>query len=82
LPKNLEDYPSGTQVLALYPATTSYYRATVISAPVPGTGMGKGVRTENGKAERGAIKGKYRVMFVDDEEAIREVPAGMVIKVG
>lgn len=30
-PSNLEEYPKGFQVLALYPDTTSFYRATVLS---------------------------------------------------
>jgi len=81
LPRNLEDFPAGTQVLGLYPETTSFYRATVISAPYPGTGMGKGVRMEKGKPELGAKKGKYRVEFVDDDGAVREVDAAMVVKV-
>jgi len=43
--------------------------------------MGQGVTRENGKAEQGALKGMYRLLFVDDEGEVRVVPALMVIKV-
>jgi hypothetical protein len=67
-------------VLALYPDTTSFYRATVVSAPIPGTGMG-GPPRPGARAEPGALKGMYRLSFVDDGDEIREVEARMVVMV-
>ncbi|KAK8858841.1 hypothetical protein IAR55_003071 [Kwoniella newhampshirensis] len=78
-PSNLEDFPRDSQVLALYPDTTSFYRATVISAPIPGTGNGLGVKGGNGRAEPGAKKGVYRLVFVDDDENVSEVQKDDVV---
>jgi len=80
-PNNLEDFPKGTQVLGLYPDTTSFYRATVVSAPIPGTGMGRGVRGGNGRAEPGAKPGVYRLSFVDDGDNISDVVKDLVVLV-
>lgn len=78
-PSNLEDFPRNTQVLALYPETTSFYRATVVSPPIPGTGMG---RTPRGaRADAGAKAGQYRLAFVDDGDSVWEVDKGFVIQV-
>jgi len=71
----------GTQVLGLYPDTTSFYQATVKSAPLPGTGNGLGVRGGNGRADPGAVKRKYRLNFVDDGEKIHEIHKDSVILV-
>ncbi|WWD18732.1 hypothetical protein CI109_103186 [Kwoniella shandongensis] len=78
-PSNLEDFPRDSQVLALYPDTTSFYRATVVSAPIPGTGNGLGVRGGNGRAEPGAKKGLYRLAFVDDDGNVLEVQKDYVV---
>lgn len=78
-PSNLEDYAKGTQVLALYPETTSFYRATVVSPPIPGTGMG---RTPRGaRADANAKAGQYRLAFVDDGDSVLDVDKGYVILV-
>lgn len=81
-PANLEDFPRGSQVLGLYPDTTSFYRATVVSAPIPGTGMGRGVRGGNGRADPGAKPGVYRLAFVDDGDNISDVVKDLVVMVG
>ncbi|TXT15885.1 hypothetical protein VHUM_00388 [Vanrija humicola] len=80
-PSNLEDFPRGSSVLALYPDTTSFYQATVVSAPLPGTGMGLGVRGGNGRADPGAKAGVYRLSFVDDGDNVPEVDRDLVVLV-
>ncbi|KAL1408518.1 hypothetical protein Q8F55_005330 [Vanrija albida] len=80
-PSNLEDFPRGSKVLALYPDTTSFYQATVVSAPLPGTGMGLGVRGGNGRADPGAKAGVYRLSFVDDGDNVPEVDRDLVVLV-
>lgn len=80
-PSNLEDFARGTQVLALYPDTTSFYRATVVSAPIPGTGMGRGVRGGNGRPDPGAKAGQYRLAFVDDGDNVHDVNKTLVVLV-
>ena len=81
-PSNLEDFPKGSIVLALYPDTTSFYRATVVSAPVPGTGNGLGVKGGNSKPDPGAKREKYRLTFVDDEPGkVPEVHKDYVVAV-
>ncbi|CAK9780607.1 hypothetical protein CC85DRAFT_286749 [Cutaneotrichosporon oleaginosum] len=76
-PSNLEDFPRGTQVLALYPETTSFYRATVVSPPIPGTGMGRTAR--GARPDAGAKAGQYRLAFVDDGDSVLDVDKGFVI---
>ncbi|WWC62875.1 uncharacterized protein I303_105473 [Kwoniella dejecticola CBS 10117] len=81
-PINLEDFPRDSQVLALYPDTTSFYRATVISPPLPGTGNGLGLpaHSKNGKNDyAGSKKGVYQLVFVDDDDKIQEVAKDMVV---
>ncbi|ORY30602.1 SGF29 tudor-like domain-domain-containing protein [Naematelia encephala] len=80
-PSNLEDFPKNAQVLALYPETTTFYRATVRSAPIPGTGMGLGVRGGSAapKADREAKAEKYRLVFVDDGDNVLEVHKNLVV---
>lgn len=80
-PNHLEDFPRGTQVLGLYPDTTTFYRATVEAAPIPGTGMGLGVKGGNGRSDPGAEKGSYKLMFVDDGNEARSVDKNYVVKV-
>jgi SAGA-associated factor 29 len=77
-PNLYEDQPRGAQVLAIYPDTTSFYRATVLMPPIPGTGNGIGVK-EQGLL--GAKKGKYVLQFEDDDEKSKEVDAGLVVEV-
>ncbi|GMK53748.1 hypothetical protein CspeluHIS016_0103340 [Cutaneotrichosporon spelunceum] len=76
-PSNLEDFPRGTQVLALYPETTSFYRATVVSPPIPGTGMGRTAR--GARPDASAKAGQYRLAFVDDGDSVLDVDKGYVI---
>lgn len=80
-PSNLEDFPKGAQVLGLYPDTTSFYRATVVSPPIPGTGMGRGVRGASARTEPGAKPGLYRLSFVDDGDNISDVDKHLVVAV-
>ncbi|WVQ96305.1 hypothetical protein IAU59_003409 [Kwoniella sp. CBS 9459] len=81
-PSNLEDFGRGFQVLALYPDTTSFYRATVIAPPPAGTGNGLGIRPGSGGSAAGETsnkKGYYRLMFVDDNGEIQEVHKDFVV---
>ncbi|WWC88396.1 uncharacterized protein L201_003307 [Kwoniella dendrophila CBS 6074] len=92
-PVNLEDFPRDSQVLALYPGTTTFYRATVISPPLNGTGNGLGIikntnsnnnnnNNNNNKNEYlGSKKGVYRLVFVDDDNFIQEVDKNYVVAV-
>lgn len=84
-PRNLEDFPKGSKVLGLYPDTTSFYGATVIAAPTPGTGMGPGLGGGRGsgvRADKGAQDGAYVLSFVDDGDNTHVVDKIFVIKVG
>ena len=71
--------------MGLYPDTTSFYQATVIAAPLPGTGMGSngpgGKSSSGGRTDPRAKKGKYVLMFVDDDEVEWEVDALDVVPV-
>ncbi|ODN74033.1 hypothetical protein L202_07508 [Cryptococcus amylolentus CBS 6039] len=80
-PANIEDYPRDSIVLALYPDTTSFYRATVVAAPYPGSGNGLGVRGQGHglKPDPGAKRGVYRLMFVDDDGHVQEVQKDYVV---
>lgn len=80
-PSNLEDFPRDSIVLALYPDTTSFYRATVVAAPMPGTGHGLGIRGQgaNSKADPGAKRGMYRLLFVDDDGNVQDVQKDYVV---
>ncbi|WVW84985.1 hypothetical protein I302_107021 [Kwoniella bestiolae CBS 10118] len=83
-PLNLEDFPRDSQVLALYPDTTSFYRATVISPPLPGTGNGLGLTGKTGNSKwdyAGSKKGVYRLVFVDDDGNVQEVGKDDVVAV-
>jgi hypothetical protein len=80
-PSQLEDLPRGSSVLGLYPDTTVFYQAQVISAPIPGTGMGLGVRGGTGRPDPGAVKGSYRLAFVEDGDNVHTVDKYRVIKV-
>lgn len=66
-------------MLGLYPDTTSFYQATVIAAPIPGTGMGP--KATGGRADPGAKKGKYVLSFVDDGNSEQDVDALDVVPV-
>ncbi|WVF68778.1 hypothetical protein IAT40_003550 [Kwoniella sp. CBS 6097] len=78
-PSNLEDYGRGAQVLALYPDTTSFYRATVVAPPPPGTGNGLGIRSGSSGGESSGKKGFYKLMFVDDDDNIQDVHKDLVL---
>lgn len=58
-------------MLGLYPDTTSFYRATVVSPPSRG---GAKVNPER--------KDMYELTFVDDGDAVHDVHRYNVIKVG
>ena len=77
----IEEFPKGSIVLGLYPDTTSFYRATVISAPAPGTATSLGVKNGNGKPDTGAKREKYRLSFVDDGDKVFEVHRDFVVTV-
>jgi SAGA-associated factor 29 len=74
----VENIPKGSIVLALYPDTTAFYQATVVAAPIPGTGMGT---SGSRRADPGAKRGKYVLAFVDDGDNTHEVDAKDVVPV-
>lgn len=61
----LDEFIRGSQVLGLYPETTSFYRATVVNTPSGGK------KSTNG----------YLLQFVDDGDAVHEVSKEMVVLV-
>ncbi|EIW68088.1 hypothetical protein TREMEDRAFT_33136 [Tremella mesenterica DSM 1558] len=71
-PSQTDIFPIGTQVLALYPDTTAFYRATVISPAAPG---------KRGKHGGGENTEWYKLMFVDDGERVHEVDRCSVVLV-
>jgi SAGA-associated factor 29 len=77
-PSQVENIPKGSIVLALYPDTTAFYQATVVAAPIPGTGMGT---SGSRRADPGAKRGKYVLAFVDDGDNTHEVDAKDVVPV-
>lgn len=78
-PSQAENYPKGSTVLALYPDTTAFYQATVVAAPIPGTGSGT---SGSRRADPGAKRGRYVLAFVDDGDNTHEVEARDVVTVG
>ncbi|GAA5838262.1 hypothetical protein JCM5353_005765 [Sporobolomyces roseus] len=64
-------FPSGTTVLALYPETTSFYKAYIEGGPYAiSTGTGK-----NKIRER-----VYKLKFDDDGDVVRDVPIELVVE--
>ncbi|KAN0066095.1 hypothetical protein ACQY0O_000188 [Thecaphora frezii] len=72
------DYPKGAQVMGLYPDTSCFYRATVhgggpgITRPTP---MSKLM-----KRERELLNANYELIFEDDGDVVRLVPAYLVVE--
>ncbi|KDE04450.1 hypothetical protein MVLG_05098 [Microbotryum lychnidis-dioicae p1A1 Lamole] len=66
------DYTPGQAVLALYPETTSFYRAIVQSGPVPAPGS-TGKKKDKEKV--------YRLKFEDDGDSVREIPIEFVLDI-
>lgn len=66
-PDNLEEFQPGARVLALYPDTTTFYRATVVSPPEGRSGKSK--------------EGHYWIQFEDDGEMRHEVEKLGVLRV-
>lgn len=62
-----QSFPIGARVMALYPDTTSFYRAVIISGPAPEKGK---------KKER-----VYEVQFDDDDGNIKTVPIELVVDI-
>lgn len=76
-----EDQPRGAAVLAMYPETTSFYRATVLSPPIPGTGGARSATSATATKGDGSRRGKYVLRFDDDGDKAVEVDAGLVVEV-
>jgi len=67
------DYPVGRVVMGLYPDTSCFYKATVVSRPrdpVPGT------RT----VPSNKVAPTYKLRFEDDDDQVRSVPAELVFQ--
>ncbi|KAI8365717.1 SGF29 tudor-like domain-containing protein [Blakeslea trispora] len=65
--KHLVELNPGQDVLALYPGTTCFYRAKVISPP--------------SKNKDSSFIGNYKVQFEDDNNEIKHVKPGHVLEV-
>lgn len=87
------DYTPGTQVMALYPDTTSFYRAVIVGGPVvigggKQVGFGRGLREEsradlesNEQTKKDKDKpAAYRLKFEDDDDTVREVAIELVVE--
>ncbi|GAA6063212.1 hypothetical protein JCM10212_006845 [Sporobolomyces blumeae] len=64
-------YPAGTPVLALYPETTSFYRAFIEGGPYL-------VALGNGKTK--TKERVYKLKFDDDGDVVRDVPIELVVE--
>ncbi|CAD6983870.1 unnamed protein product [Tilletia controversa] len=71
------DYTSGSQVMALYPDTTCFYRATIVSG---GPGLQKMTATKAAKKEQDLLNAPYKLVFEDDGEDVKSVPAFLVVE--
>ncbi|CAO1628014.1 unnamed protein product [Jaminaea pallidilutea] len=71
------DYGSGTQVLALYPDTSCFYRAIVKGG---GPKMESLTRKQREKRGNDLLNAKYLIEFEDDGGDIKEVAAFLVVE--
>ncbi|EPQ32258.1 uncharacterized protein PFL1_00455 [Pseudozyma flocculosa PF-1] len=72
------DYPVGAQVMGLYPDTSCFYRATV-------QGGGPGILRPTPvskliKREQELLNANYQLIFEDDGDVVRLVPAFLVVE--
>lgn len=71
-----EDYKPGTHVLGLYPDTSCFYRAIVRGG---GPGLGGRSNKKSRKPDE-LLNASYQLEFEDDDGAIRDVPASLVVE--
>ncbi|KAK4700353.1 SAGA-associated factor 29, partial [Phenoliferia sp. Uapishka_3] len=69
--KSMYDIPVGSAVMALYPDTTSFYRAVIVSGP-------EMLQVDKGKQKKERV---YFVTFDDDDNAVRKISVEMVVEV-
>mgnify|MGYP001568040738 CR=1 FL=1 len=77
--------------MALYPDTTSFYRAIVVSGPVTlekgkvGLFLSSFFLSDSVLTHFAAVKKKettlYNLMFEDDDEKIRPIPVELVVEI-
>lgn len=72
-----EDYRVGTQVLGLYPDTSCFYRAIVRGG---GPGLNGKVTAKMMRRSEEVLNTPYHLEFEDDDGAIRDVPANLVVE--
>lgn len=82
LPENLstlplEDYKVGTHVLGLYPDTSCFYRAVVRGG---GPGLNGKITQKMMRRADEILNTTYQLEFEDDDGAIRDVPANLVVE--
>ncbi|PWN33958.1 uncharacterized protein FA14DRAFT_191065 [Meira miltonrushii] len=82
LPENLntlplDDYKVGTHVLGLYPDTSCFYRAIVRGG---GPGLNGKVTQKMMRRADEILNTPYQLEFEDDDGAIRDVPANLVVE--
>lgn len=82
LPENVntlpdKDYPPGSQVMALYPDTSCFYRAVVKGG---GPRMDNLTKKQKDKRQHELLNAKYMLEFDDDGGDIKDVPAFLVVE--
>ena len=79
-------FPAGSTVLALYPDTSCFYRAQVISIPPSDKASHDKVSHDANSSffslnrYQTSLNKYYRVKFEDDEDMIHNVPAHFVVQ--
>ncbi|KAL9932015.1 hypothetical protein V8E36_009076 [Tilletia maclaganii] len=71
------DYAPGSQVMALYPDTTCFYKATIVSG---GPGVHKLTPAKASKKENELLNAPYKLIFEDDGDDIKTVAAFLVVE--
>ncbi|KAG2151414.1 SGF29 tudor-like domain-containing protein [Suillus clintonianus] len=67
-----QEFPAGSTVMALYPDTSCFYRAEVISSPRDVQGIGRGMSTKTIPT--------YKLKFEDDDDQEHSVAAQWVVE--
>ncbi|CAO1619878.1 unnamed protein product [Sympodiomycopsis kandeliae] len=82
LPENIstlpdKDYPPGSQVMALYPDTSCFYKAVIKGG---GPKMDNLTKKQKDKRQHELLNAKYLLEFDDDGGDIKSVPAFLVVE--
>ncbi|ELU44406.1 DUF1325 domain-containing protein [Rhizoctonia solani AG-1 IA] len=66
------EFSKGTEVMAIYESTTSFYRAVVVAGPKD--------PWQGGRVCRPRIRPQYKLQFEDDEGRVQSIPAFDVVE--